>query len=90
MNKLPEEIQCVIFRYKHQLEFTNVLKQLVRYHNEPKIYFCSRCCEFYPMWMKCDCVDGAHNDDDNDADWSYFSDDDDWSGSSNDDWMDDL
>jgi len=42
------------------------------------------------MWMKCDCVDGAHNDDDNDADWSYFSDDDDWSGSSNDDWMDDL
>jgi len=41
------------------------------------------------MWMKCDCADGARNDDDYAADWSYFSDDD-WSDSSDDDWMDDL
>ncbi len=83
MNKLPEEIQCVVYRYKHQLEFTDVLSELIQYHNKPKIYFCSGCCEFYPMWMKCTCVDGARNDEDYDADWSDVSVDDDL-------WMYDL
>jgi len=35
------------------------------------------------MWMKCDCADGARNDEDYDADWSDVSVDDDL-------WMYDL
>jgi len=81
MDTLPEEIQNTIYRYKHELEFTNVLSELIQYRDKPKIYFCYGCCEFYPMWMKCDCVGGDEN---YDTDGSDFSDD------SDDFWMYDL
>ena len=63
MNTLPEEIQNIIYKYKHTLEITNVLSELIRYHNQPKIYFCSKCCVFYPIAIACDCRCESDNDD---------------------------
>ena len=73
METLPEEILYKIYKYKHQLEFTNVLKQLIRRHNEPKIYFCNRCCDFYPITMTCDCRYDVSSDVVSDTDYSEFS-----------------
>ena len=83
MSNLPEEIQDKIYRYKHQLEFTHVLKQLVRNHYKPKIYYCFGCDDFYPMRMTCDC--NSKNVNDNDYNYSY--EDSDCSDSSFDNWL---
>ena len=84
MNKLPEEIHGIIYRYKHELEFTGVLGELIQYHNKPKIYFCGKCCDFYPTAMTCDCRSGVSSDVASDTDYSDFSDD------SDDFWMYEL
>ena len=45
MNTLPEDIQETIYKYKHQLEFKNVMN-----HLKDNYAYCGLCCK----WMRVD------------------------------------
>ena len=61
MDKLSDDIQYKIYEFKHQLEFKVVLDELLRLNrfSKPKIGFCFRCCELYPLGMECECGEGV-------------------------------
>ena len=52
MNNLPEEIQHIIYEYKHQLEFIDVLDSILC---NDVIYFCEECGQAVGFKRKCEC-----------------------------------
>ena len=50
MNKLPEDIEYIIYEYRHQMGFNNVMDEL-------KCCFahCGWCGDRQRMWTECDC-----------------------------------
>ena len=54
MNNLPEDIEHVIYKYKHNLEFVDVLEELC----SDVFYFCEDCGQAIGFYRKCEC-DGS-------------------------------
>ena len=63
MDKLPEEIQNLIYEYKHQLEYKLVMDEFTNVLND-----------FYPITRTCDCRYDASSDVVSDTDYSDVSD----------------
>ena len=51
MNTLPEDIQDTIYKYKHQIEFNNVLEQLMC-----GVCYCGWCGARQWTWTDCCCM----------------------------------
>ena len=51
MNNLPEDIQYVIYKYKHNLEYMDVLEELCA----DVCYFCGGCGQGYGFYKRCQC-----------------------------------
>ena len=51
MNNLPEDIQYVIYKCKHDLEFIDVLEELCA----DVCYFCGGCGQGYGFYKRCQC-----------------------------------
>ena len=51
MNTLPDNIQDTIYKYKHQLEYRNVMEQL-----KIGVCYCGWCGQRQWTWTVCDCV----------------------------------
>ena len=50
MDTLPEDIQKTIYKYKHQIEFTNVMLQL-----KCVVCHCGWCASRHWTWTECNC-----------------------------------
>ena len=71
MNSLPEDIQDTIYKYKHQMEFENVMCEL-----KCTVCYCGFCGDRQWMWTTCNCDDDWSDDSDSgimdywyDPDW---------------------
>ena len=59
MNTLPEDIQDTIYKYKHHLEFRNVMDEMK--------------CSVRWVWTTCDCERGCESDWSDDSAYDYAS-----------------
>ena len=54
MNNLPEDIQHEIYKYKHNLEYMDVLVELC----DDVCYYCGWCGQGHRKWKACECEGG--------------------------------
>ena len=54
MNTLPEDIQDTIYKYKHQIEFKNVVHKIVKFKRNSMRAFPLLCYECYRNKALCD------------------------------------
>ena len=59
MDSLPEDIQHLIYKYKHQLEFFIVLDEL----NTGVFYYCGWCGKGHRLSRQCQCEGGTFSED---------------------------
>ena len=62
MNSLPEDIQDTIYKYKHQMEFENVMCEL-----KCTACYCGFCGDRKWLWTTCNCDDDWSDDSDSDG-----------------------
>jgi hypothetical protein len=70
MNTLPEDIQDTVYKYKHQIEFKDVMDQL-----KCGVCYCGWCGDRQCTWTVCNCMDDCDDYDDDSFDYaSHYSD----------------
>ncbi len=68
MNTLPEDIQDTIYKYKHQLEFSEVMSEL-----KCSVCYCGFCSDRQWTWTVCNCMDACDDYDHDSFDYASHS-----------------